>query len=413
MVKKIVAIFVCILIAIGSGFTVAASTSVEKPRAVPQTIGSQHPTSTLITELDNNRVIEVDNTGAIIWQNAGIMSPIDSERLANGNTLITELGNNRVIEVNPSGNIVWQYTGGLYGPWDAERLANGNTLIADTYNFRVIEVDNTGTIVWSYLGSGMTTDVERLANGNTLMTEFSYYYSGNRVIEVDSSGTIVWQKTGLNMIPSDVERLSNGNTLICEWYPSRVIEVNSAGAIVWAYNSAMGLAMDAERFANGNTLISEIFYGDRVIEVNSAGTIVWQKAGLLAPTDAERISDPPNAPTITGKTPGKTGVEYEYTFNATDPEGDNVRYIIDWGDNTSNTTVYYLSGTDAKIKHTWSTGGTYNVTAIAEDIYGFEGPEGKLVVKMPRNKPSSFNIINWLFKRFPNAFPILRRLSGF
>jgi hypothetical protein len=305
---------------------------------------------------------------------------------------------------------VWQYTGGLYGPWDVERLANGNTLIADTYNFRVIEVNSAGTIVWSYPAFGMPTDAERLANGNTLISEF--YYT-NRVIEVDSSGTIVWQKAGLNF-PSDVERLPNGNTLICEWYPSRVTEVDSAGTIVWAYLSMMGITMDAERFANGNTLIAEIFYGDRVIEVNSAGTIVWQKAGLGSPTDAERISDPPNAPTITGKTSGKPEKEYEYTFNAADPEDDNVRYFINWGDNNTEWTDFNASGTDVKVKHTYSEKGTYNITAIAQDIYWAEGPEGKLEVTMPKSRHSSFkfNLLNWLFKRLPNAFPILRQLSG-
>jgi hypothetical protein len=408
MIKKLVAIFVCMLVALGSVFTVAASTSVEKQKAVPQTIGNQKATTTLITELNNNRVIEVNLAGTIIWSNLGVIMPIDSERLANGNTLIAELMNNRVIEVNSVGNIVWQYTGGLYGPWDVERLANGNTLITDTYNMRVVEVDSYGTVVWSYLASGMTTDAERLKNGNTLITEF--YYT-NRVIEVAPNGTIVWQQNVLGM-PSDVERLPNGNTLICEWYPNRVTEINNAGTIVWNYVSTVGVPMDAERFANGNTLISEIFYGDRVIEINSAGTIVWQKTGLITPTDAERISTPPGAPTITGKTPGKTGVEYEYTFNATDPDGDDVRYIIYWGDNTSNTTGYNPSGADVKVKHTWSNDGTYNVTAIAQDVYGFESPEGKLVVTMPRNKPSNFNLFNWLLERFSNAFPILRRLSG-
>jgi hypothetical protein len=272
-------------------------------------------------------------------------------------------------------------------------------------------VNNAGTVVWSYLASGMATDAERLANGNTLISEFSYYYGNDRVIEVAPNGTIVWQHTGIGM-PSDVERLPNGNTLICEWMTNRVIEVNSAGIIVWTYVSMMGIPMDAERFANGNTLISEIFYGDRVIEVNSAGTIVWQKTGVITPTDAERISDPPGAPTITGLTSGKAGVEYEYTFNATDPDGDDVRYIIYWGDNTSNTTCYNPSGADVKLKHTWSTDGTYNITAIAQDIYGLESPEGKLVVNIPRNKPSNFNLLNWLLERFSNAFPILRRLSG-
>jgi hypothetical protein len=34
---------------------------------------------------------------------------------------------------------------------------------------------------------------------------------------------------------------------------------------------------------------------------------------------------------VIGPTSGRVGVEYTYTFVATDPEGDNVSYCIDWG----------------------------------------------------------------------------------
>ena len=407
--KKIAAILVCMLVLIGSTFTVVASTSVEKQRSVSQIVGGQQASTILITELEGDRVIEVDSGGTIVWQKAGLFSPVDAERLTNSNTLIAELGNNRVIEVDNGGTIVWQYAAGLYGPWDAERLANGNTLITDTYNFRVIEVDSAGTIVWTKATSGMPTDSERLANGNTLITEFYY---ANRVIEVDINGTIVWQKAGLNF-PTDAERLANGNTLITEWlYGNRVIEVDSSGTIVWTYVGGLGLTFDAERFANGNTLITELWYGNRVIEVDSSGAIVWQKAGLNSPIDAEIITAPPNAPTIDGPPEGRVGKEYEYTFNAVDPDGDDVRYIIDWGDNTSNMTDFNPSGTDVKVKHTWSEKGDYTITAKAQDIYGAEGPEGKLTVTIPRSRTVNSPLLLRLFERFMNLFSILRYILG-
>ncbi len=412
MKRKILVILVCMLIAIGSAFNVVASISVEKQILVTQNNSSKQGSTTLITDIYDNRVIEVDSAGTIVWEIAGLNLPIDAERLINGNTLIIELGNNSVIEVDPGGTIVWQYTAGLSAPWDVERLANGNTLICDTYNFRVIEVTSNGTIVWQKIVSGFTTDAERLANGNTLIAEFDvYYYVNSRVIEVDSNGTIVWEKAGLHS-PVDVERLTNGNTLITEWFKNRVIEVDSNGTTVWQYVSALSYTFDAERFANGNTLITEFNYEQRVIEVDSGGTIVWQKTGLDTPLDAERITDPPNAPTITGQTSGKTGTEYEYTFNATDPDGDDVRYFIDWGDNNTEWTGYNLSGTDVKVKHKWSNDGTYNITAKAQDIYGLEGPEGTLTVEIPRNRATYHPLLLRLFERFPNLLPIIRYILG-
>ena len=125
-----------------------------------------------------------------------------------------------------------------------------------------------------------------------------------------------------------------------------------------------------------------------------------------------RDNSPPNAPSITGETNGKAGTEYEYTFNATDPDGDPVMYFIDWGDNNTEWTEYCDSGKEITLKHTWSDKGDYIITSKAKDIYDAEGPEGTLEVTMPKNKAFNFNfnLLSWLFERFPNAFPILRHL---
>lgn len=119
---------------------------------------------------------------------------------------------------------------------------------------------------------------------------------------------------------------------------------------------------------------------------------------------------PPNAPSIDGKTSGKTGKVYEYTFNAIDPNGDNIKYYIDWGDNNTKLTVFHASNTDAKYKHSWSEKGTYNITAKAIDVYGAEGPETTLEVSMPKSFDFKFILESWLFERFQNAFPFLRQI---
>ena len=124
---------------------------------------------------------------------------------------------------------------------------------------------------------------------------------------------------------------------------------------------------------------------------------------------------PPNAPSIDGQTSGKAGNEYEYTFNAVDPDGNDVKYFIDWGDgDTEWTDDFSASGTPVTVSHTWVEKDTYTITAKAQDEHGLEGPEGTLDVSMPKNKAYNFNfnLLSWLFERFPNAFPILGHMLG-
>ena len=102
--------------------------------------------------------------------------------------------------------------------------------------------------------------------------------------------------------------------------------------------------------------------------------------------------------------------EYNFTFNATDPEGNAVMYNVDWGDGNKEWTEYGNSGVEITLKHTWKSRGTFTIKAQAVDINGVESVWTDFQITIPKNKPfnSNFNFLNWIFERFPNAFPILR-----
>ncbi|UCD13767.1 MAG: hypothetical protein JSW60_09470, partial [Thermoplasmatales archaeon] len=123
----------------------------------------------------------------------------------------------------------------------------------------------------------------------------------------------------------------------------------------------------------------------------------------------------PDAPTITGPQFAKRG-SYEYTFKATDPDGDDIYYKIEWGDGETEEWIGpFASGKNVNVNHTWSKKlVAYTIKAKAKDIFDLEGPEGKLRIVVPKNNPIDFNLdlLSWLFERFPNAFPILRYLLG-
>lgn len=120
-------------------------------------------------------------------------------------------------------------------------------------------------------------------------------------------------------------------------------------------------------------------------------------------------NQPPEAPSITGPSNGKTGTSYDFTFNAVDPDGDNVRYIIDWGDSSIDNTTLNPSGVNKIVSHTWTAENTYVITAYAIDEFGLEGPETEKTFTAPRTREINNRYLNFL-RYHPNMFPILRLL---
>jgi hypothetical protein len=78
----------------------------------------------IVADSENNRIVEYDlETNEPVWTYGGddiLLWPRDADRLPNGNTLITDSLNNRVIEVNTKGEVVWEYEG-VRLPYSADR----------------------------------------------------------------------------------------------------------------------------------------------------------------------------------------------------------------------------------------------------------------------------------------------------
>jgi hypothetical protein len=127
------------------------------------------------------------------------------------------------------------------------------------------------------------------------------------------------------------------------------------------------------------------------------------------------VNEPPNAPRITGKTNVKAGVENCWTFHSEDPNGDQIKYIIDWGDGTTNETDCYPSCTPVEVCHTYNDQGTYTIKAKAKECTqdGLESEWKERIVNVPRNRAMNLPFLNLLqnfLVNHPNLFPILRFL---
>ena len=86
-------------------------------------------------------------------------------------------------------------------------------------------------------------------------------------------------------------------------------------------------------------------------------------------------NSPPNNPSKpSGPTSVTEGVQYDYTISTTDPDGDNVKYGIDFDNdgvvNPGHWTDFCPSGVTVTVKITFYGAGTRYMRAIAEDVHG-------------------------------------------
>jgi hypothetical protein len=319
------------------------------------------PGNILITDQFNNRVIEIDPAGDIVWQfglgpgnttPSSMIGTNDAERVGSL-TLMAGTGippavvthckkgcaDNRVLLVDPRGNIVWQYgqfgvTGSgpnqlntpvanIYLP---ESNKDDHVLITDQGNNRVIEVRRSdNAIVWEYDGLNGPNSAELLVNGNILISD----QSNNQALEVTHTtpstvvNTYTFAKTADgSKLPFNTvafaSRLTNGHTLITDAANSRIVETDENGNDYWDFstNARPGsnlspLPTRAVQLVNGNVLISDQF-NDQVIEVtHTMPAVIVASYGAINnpgfnPSTATKLNGPYSAYVIgdyTGITP--------------------------------------------------------------------------------------------------------------
>ena len=290
-------------------------------------MGFNHPGNILIADQFNNRVIEADPAGNIIWQFGlgpkdfsaqSIIGVNDAQRVG-PLTLMAGTGtpagvipeapggaaDNRVILVDPFKRILWQY-GQFQQSGDGPNLLNtpvqctwlpdAHVLITDQGNNRIIEVNLRKQIVWEFPGPNTNAvaqltspnSAELLENGHILIADEGA--TPPRAIEVTRNHQIVATFTASGSLGAVAfaSRLDNGNTLLTDAGNSRAVEVDALDNVVWQFATdtdplsvAAPLPTRAVRLQNGDTLISDQF-NNRVIRVNHAGQIVMSYGLPLA-----------------------------------------------------------------------------------------------------------------------------------
>jgi hypothetical protein len=141
-------------------------------------------------------------------------------------------------------------------------------------------------------------------------------------------------------------------------------------------------------------------------------------ANILLINSNENI--PPNPPVITGPASGKIKETYIYYVTVSDPDDEDllIKIEIDFGDGSGicggcDGRGPWHSGDIVEFNHSWTKTGIFGMTGRVSDEHGVWSEwSDPLPITMPYPYQLKNPLIDWLFQRFPNAFPILRQLIG-
>lgn len=229
--------------------------------------------------LEDDRLVELDETGRILWQwrasdhvdelgldaaarravrrlanrdgydwyhinSATYVGPnrwydAGDQRFHPDNVIVSSRQTNTVAIVARDGRVVWRI-GPDFGSTLAEQAIGQ---IIGQHHAHLIPPDLPGAgnlLVFDnggYAGYGDPTSIS--ADGSGVMQR-----AGSRVLEVDPvTLAVVWSYTHANFYSfniSSAQRLAHGNTLITEGAPGRVFEVTPDKRVVWEYLNAPG-----------------------------------------------------------------------------------------------------------------------------------------------------------------------------
>lgn len=268
------------------------------------------PSSVLIADEGNNRLVVVDPRGRVAWTfprpgdlPAGVQfkAPDDAFFTPDGRQIIATEEEYSVVSLIDiaTHRIVWRYgapgqagagRGHLSNPDDAIVLPDGSVLMADIKNCRLLWIDRGGRTPRRVFGStgvcrhhppmsyGSPNGAFPMRNGHYLVTEIT----GDWVDEVDLSGRLFASVHPPGVLyPSDTNEVSPGTYLTVDYSsPGQVETFDRSGRLLWRYRPTGVRSLDHPSLAfplpNGMVLATDD-HNDRIIVIDpKTNRIVWQ-----------------------------------------------------------------------------------------------------------------------------------------
>jgi len=336
---------------------------------------------------------------------------------------------NWFIKTDGNGNIIWQKTlGGAGSEWlgfmiqtiDGGYASIGYTSDARFTNFdmQLIKMDANANEVWSRTYDNKKLDmghgVCQCSDGGYMLVGLTMdSWTGNGdifVVKTDNMGNKLWSKklgAEYHDVGNTIIQTFDDNYLLTGSLDSDLclIKMNEEGDILSSYKIG----------GNGDDSGGDIIKlaGDDYIVLGHTDSFGHggYDAWLLKLSILE--NNPPYKPSKpSGQSSGNANDEYSYTTSTIDLDGDQIFYLWDWGDGTTSEWCGpYASNEKCNASHTWISKGDYDIKVKAKDTSGAESAwSDPLPITMPYSYQPTHQFFEWLFQRFPHAFPILRHL---
>jgi len=345
-----------------------------------------------------SRLVAINSNGTIKWYYNLDDDTTSDPCVGDDGTIYIGSFDSYFYALYPNGTLKWRFKTGdkIYG--SASIADDGTVYIGSSWDSYLYAVyPNNGTMIWKYGGAG-TPNNPSIGSDGTIYAGYLYH-----LLALYPNGTLKWDFYVGNdrWIATSAPAISADGTVyfgvnIGDSAGGEIIAVNPNGTERWRKQIA-------EWWIRSSPAIAE----DGTVYIGST----CEGRGYLHAFGSVESNSPPDAPSISGNSNGKVGVEYEFRLQAFDPDNNPVSYYIEWGDgSTTGWTFERASGEIYYYDHTWSEKGNYTIRAKAKDVFNEESnwTEFEIKISDPRNRAS----INFLFlrflERFPNAFQIIR-----
>ena len=360
-------------------------------------------------------------------------SSTSSPSIAEDGTIYFGSDDKNIYAINSNGTEKWRYTTGDLAA-DSPAIGQDSTIYMGSYDYYLYALYPNGTLRWRFYTGGEIKGSASIApDGMIYVPSFDGY-----LYALYPNGTMKWRATtGRSVCAAGVALASDGTIyvgteLLRAYYPN--------GTLRWSADVKGDIYGTVPAVSGDGTIY--VSAGASLVAVNPDGSERWRQtlsdeqvrsSPSIGTNDrvyvgstysgwgylhAFGLIDPnaPVAPWIIGRKKGNIENSYIYSFTSRSPLGNQLYYLIDWGDGTVTDWLGpYKSWETVWMDHSWSTQGTYTITARAKDTDNRWSALGELQVTMPKSKevPNTHPLPNWFFEQFPHAFPLLRYLLTF